>query len=98
MANGFLPLMGAQLPSQNLAVVLAASQKSYLEAEVAHALRTTFQNAMADYVSHRQDRHVSVNEVVERSADDDFRDEEIDALIAAEPAPPDEASSESGAI
>ena len=66
-----------------MAVVLAASQKSYEEAEVAQALRTTFPNGMDDYGCRRQDRGFGVNEVVKSEAD--HNDEEIDALISAEP-------------
>eukprot|EP00959_Pyramimonas_sp_CCMP1952_P457619 9475253-Pyramimonas_sp.AAC.1 len=78
MARGYLLLLGVHLAPQNLAVVLAASGRSYKEKDVAMALRTTYPNGSADFG--QQSKAFGAHVAEEADESDDVED--ITALLA----------------
>eukprot|EP00959_Pyramimonas_sp_CCMP1952_P157666 3296870-Pyramimonas_sp.AAC.1 len=60
MARGYVLLLGAHLPPQCMAVVLAASSRSHKERDVASALRTTSPNGTTDFGQQQKTYHAHV--------------------------------------
>eukprot|EP00959_Pyramimonas_sp_CCMP1952_P213775 4473091-Pyramimonas_sp.AAC.1 len=75
MARGYLLLLGAHLPPQRLAVVLAASSRSYKERDVASAMRTTFPNGTTDFGQQQRTCHAHVVD------DEEYSHLDIEALM-----------------